>query len=57
VQQRRTLHHPGNIVETDQQKTPNTYLFNAIEIAFDDYGDDDGLWDSNYQFIYVILFI
>jgi len=57
VQQRRTLHHPGNIVETDQQKTPNTCLFNAIEIAFDDYGDDDGLWDSNYQFIYVILFI
>ncbi|MCB0361209.1 MAG: hypothetical protein KDD35_00715 [Bdellovibrionales bacterium] len=42
----------GNRVETNQSSTPETYLLNAIEIAFDDYGDDDGLCESNESCLY-----
>ena len=42
----------GNQVITDHQTNPNTFLFSAIEILFDNQGDDDGLCESNEACIY-----
>ncbi|MCB0391566.1 MAG: hypothetical protein KDD58_09750 [Bdellovibrionales bacterium] len=44
----------GDRALTDEQSTygPNTFLISASEILLDDYGDDDGLCESNEHCIY-----
>lgn len=42
----------GNKILTDSQTIPNTFLMHAMEIIFDDIGDDDGLCESNEACIY-----
>jgi hypothetical protein len=42
----------GNETLTDFQTVPNTFLKHAMEIIFDDIGDDDGLCESDESCIY-----
>ncbi len=45
-------HLHGNVVITDQQTSPNTFLIHATELIEDDIGDDDGLCESNEACVY-----
>jgi hypothetical protein len=42
----------GDVVVTDQQSTPNTYLLNAAELLNDSIGDEDGLCESGEHCVY-----
>jgi hypothetical protein len=42
----------GDVVVTDQQTTPQTFLMNALELVEDGVGDEDGLCESNERCAY-----